>query len=378
MDESRVLPASDEAEYRAGGARKKRRGPAGCLAVLVALAVLAGGLYLGVTKGVDFVSDQFGSVEDYPGPGTGTVTFQVEEGDTVAAMGRGLKKEKVVASVQAFIDAASADPNSSSIQAGTYELAKEMRAVDALDILMDPSNQVRNTVTIPEGLRVADIVALLGEETSFPAKKWEKALSSDLGLPEYAGGNPEGYLFPATYEIGPKEQPADLLRRMVDRWRQAADAAQLEQRASELGYTPAELMIIASLVEAEGRGDDMPKIARTIYNRLENPENGITNGKLQIDASVNYGLDQELGVGLTSEQLQQDTPYNTYTRAGLPPTPIEAPGDAAIAAAANPAEGPWLFWVTVNLETGETKFTDDYQEFLTFDQELCDRHPETC
>ena len=122
-------------------------------------------------------------------------------------------------------------------------------------------------------------------------------------------------------------KPLGILKMMVARWEEAAEAANLEERAAELGRTPAELMIIASLVEAEGRGDDMYKISRAIYNRLDNPDNGITNGLLQIDASVNYGLDQELGVGLTSEQLQQDTPYNTYTRPGLPPTPIEAPGE---------------------------------------------------
>lgn len=368
----------DYPEEESGGTRRKRRGPAGCLAVLVALAVLVGGFYFGVTRGIDFISDQFDSVEDYPGPGTGQVVFEVEPGDVASEIGRNLKDAGVVASVQAFIDAANANPESSGIQPGSYELQKEMRAADALEVLVEPANQVKTTVTVPEGLRVADTMELLGEKTQWPARKWRKALTKDIGLPDYAAGNPEGYLFPATYEIRPKDKPVDVLRAMVERWRQAADDAQLEQRAADLGYTPAELMIIASLVEAEGRGDDMPKIARTIYNRLENPDNGITNGRLQIDASVNYGLGQKLGVGLTREQLQQDTPYNTYTRAGLPPTPIEAPGDEAIAAAANPAEGPWLFWVTVDLETGETKFTDDYQEFLTFDQELCDNHPETC
>ena len=157
---------------------------------------------------------------------------------------------------------------------------------------------------------------------------------------------------------------------MVTRWRQAADDAGLEDAAAELGKTPAELMVIASLVEAEGRGDDMPKIARVIYNRLDGPgDKGGTNGLLQIDASVNYGLDQELGVALTTDQLQQDTPYNTYTRAGLPPTPIEAPGDDAIAAAANPEPGDWYYYVTVDLATGETKFAETYDEFLTYKDE---------
>ena len=364
----------EDDDYFEGGARraKKKRGFSGCLAVLIALAVLVGGFYFGVTKGVEWVSDQFSSAEDYPGPGRGAVTFEVSEGDATAAIGRNLKAEGVVASVQSFLDAAAADPDSAGIQVGFYELKKEMAAEDALEVLLDPANQVKSTVTVPEGLRVEDVMTLLAENTEWGVAKWNAALADDaaIGLPEYAGGNPEGYLFPATYEIGPKDKPTDILAAMVARWRQAADEAGLEEAAAALGKTPAELMIIASLVEAEGRGDDMPKISRVIHNRLDGPgDQGGTNGLLQIDASVNYGLDQELGVALTTEQLEEDTPYNTYTRAGLPPTPIEAPGDAAIAAAANPADGDWYYYVTVDLKTGETKFAETYDEFLTYTDE---------
>ena len=156
---------------------------------------------------------------------------------------------------------------------------------------------------------------------------------------------------------------------MVKRWRQAADDAGLEQAAKDLGYTPGELMTIASLVEAEARGDDMPKVARVIYNRLET-EGEPTYGKLEIDATVNYALGRNLGVAISSEDLAVDSPYNTRKNAGLPPGPIEAPGDEAIAAAAKPADGPWFFYVTTNLKTGETKFTEDYDEFLEFKGEL--------
>ena len=367
------MPVEDGG-YHEGGARraKKKRGFSGCLAVLIALAVLVGGFYFGVTKGVDWVSDQFSSAQDYPGPGNGSVTFEVSEGDATAAIGRNLKAEGVVASVQSFLDAAAADPDSTGIQVGFYDLKKEMAAEEALEVLLDPANQVKSTVTVPEGLRVEDAIALLAEKTEWGVAKWNAALKDDaaIGLPDYAEGNPEGYLFPATYEIGPKDMPKDILAAMVARWRQAADEAGLEDAAEELGKTPAELMIIASLVEAEGRGDDMPKISRVIFNRLDGPgDKAGTNGLLQIDASVNYGLDQELGVALTTEQLAQDTPYNTYTRAGLPPTPIEAPGDAAMAAAAKPADGDWYYYVTVNLATGETKFAETYDEFLTYKDE---------
>jgi UPF0755 protein len=192
------------------------------------------------------------------------------------------------------------------------------------------------------------------------------AKPAKLGLPPYAHGNAEGYLFPATYEIKPGMKPVAILRTMVARWQEAADAAELETKAAELGHTPAELMIIASLIEAEGRGDDMPKIARVIYNRLDGPgDKGGTNGTLGIDASIAYGLGLSPGsTELTPDQLAEDTPYNTRINAGLPPTPIEAPGDDAIAAAANPADGDWYYYVTVDLSTGETKFYEDYDGFL--------------
>lgn len=359
----------DDREYVPGGRRRKGRGLKGCVAVLVALVVLLGGFYVALTQGVSWVADQFQGPEDYPGPGTGSVEFTVNEGDTVAQIGRNLKAEGVTLSVQAFIDAAAGEPDSSGIQVGAYELQKEMKAADALEVLIDPANLIGfPTVTIPEGLRLTEIVSTLAENTDFPEQAWNRALQQPdrIGLPDYAEGNAEGYLFPATYEVKPGMKPVRILRMMVERWRQAADEAGLEERAAELGKTPGELMIIASLIEAEGRGDDMPKIARVIYNRLDGPgDKGGTNGTLGIDASIAYGLGLSPGsTELTPEQLAEDTPYNTRINAGLPPTPIEAPGDDAIAAAANPAEGDWYYYVTVDLATGETKFYEDYDGFL--------------
>ncbi|MCD4526063.1 endolytic transglycosylase MltG [Nocardioides sp. cx-173] len=363
----------DVYEPRPGGRRRKRRGVSGCLPVLIVLAVLGGLLYVGVTQGVDFVKDQFGEAEDYPGPGSGQVSFEVSSGDTATDIGRNLKDQGVVASVDAFVSAANGEPKAGGIQVGFYSLKKEMAAEDALAILIEPGNLVTNAITIPEGLRVVDIVDILAEKTDFKRGAFEKALAQPgkLGLPGYAEGNPEGYLFPSTYSFGPKDTPASMLKAMVDRWKQAAEDANLEAAAAELDLTPHELMTVASLVEAEGRGDDMPKIARVIYNRLADPS-GPTVGKLQIDATVNYALDRSLVAIPTSEDLKVDSPYNTYEVVGLPPGPIEAPGDAAIQAASKPADGDWLFYVTVDLETGETKFTESYDEFLAYKQQLRD------
>ena len=129
-------------------------------------------------------------------------------------------------------------------------------------------------------------------------------------------------------------------------------------------------MTIASMVEAEGRGDDMPKVARVIYNRLENPGTAGTVGLLQIDATVAYALGEKLGVALTQEQLEVDSPYNTRQVKGLPPGPIDSPGQAAIDAATHPADGDWYYYVTVDLATGETKFAETPEEFADYKAEF--------
>lgn len=359
----------------AGGRRRRQRSRVpGCLAALVALTVLVGGLWYAATAGMDFLQGLVDEPEDYAGPGRGSILVEVEDGDTSTVICRRMAEEDVVASVDACIAAANANPAASGIQVGTYELQRQMASEDAIDVLVDPANLVQANVTIPEGLNTDQIVELLAQGTDFSAQQFQKHIDdpSRIGLPDYAGGEAEGYLFPATYSFAPKDKPVDMLSAMVDRWRQAAEEAGLEEAASDLGYTPHELMTVASLVEAEGRGEDMPKVARVIYNRVENPSNGVTNGLLQIDAAVNYALGKEPIARLTTDQIESvaDSPYNTYTQPGLPPGPIEAPGDDAIEAAANPDDGPWLFYVTVNLETGETKFTESYDEFLGFRQEL--------
>ncbi len=115
-----------------------------------------------------------------------------------------------------------------------------MAAQDAFDVLINPKHIVTTAVTIPEGLRVADTVAILAAKTKFSTAQFEAALqdTAALGLPSYAKGNPEGYLFPSTYGFGPKEKPADMLKDMVDRWKQSADENDLEAGAAAQGKTP--------------------------------------------------------------------------------------------------------------------------------------------
>jgi len=141
-----------------GGSRKKKRGFSGCLAVIVALAVILGGAYFVGNKGYHYLKDHLSSAEDYPGPGHGQVLFQVKSGDTVTQIGRELKAQGVVASVQAFMDASH---GKTGIQVGYYQLKKKMAAKDAFDVLINPQHILTTKVTVPEGLRVSDTVAVL-------------------------------------------------------------------------------------------------------------------------------------------------------------------------------------------------------------------------
>jgi UPF0755 protein len=347
-------------------ARRRRSGLKSCLALLLVAGLLVAAGIAAISFGRDKISDLLAQPADYSGGGKGTVLIEVQQGQSVAEIGRNLKAEGVVKSVEAFTDAAHGDEDATSIQVGFYELKKQMPAADALEVLVDEDNLVQNTVTVPEGLRVEDTLKALAKGTDIPLREFTAA-SKDaraIGLPGYAKGNPEGYLFPATYAFAPNADAAEMLGDMVDRWRQAAEDADLEGAAEELGYSPHELMTIASLVESEAnRAQDRGKVARVIYNRLETDA---TDGMLQIDATVNYALGRDLGLGLGPEDLDVDSPYNTRKYPGLPPGPIESPGDDAIEAATDPTEGDWVYYVTVNLDTGETRFTDDYQQFLSW------------
>ncbi len=353
----------------------------GCLAVVFALAVLLGLGYVAYSYGMTAIKDKLAGPEDYSGSGTGHVLVEVQDGDAASDIAATLHDKDVVKSVEAFTDAARKDSRSVGIQVGFYELRKQMSASAALAVLVDPANRMRSVVTVPEGFTVDQIVATLAKKTDFSRKQFDKVLAQPdaIGLPSYARGNAEGYLFPATYELPPNATPRSILTMMVDRWSQAAKDADLTAAAERLGYTPAQLMTVASLVEAESNRDaDRGKVARVIYNRLEGDA---TDHLLQIDAAVNYAIDRDLGVALTTEDLQVDSPYNTYTNPGLPPTPIEAPGDAAIAASANPTPGPWVYYVTVNLRTSETKFTESYDTFLKYKaefKEYCRTQSDAC
>ena len=338
--------------------RRRRQGIARTLAVLVVLAIV-GALAVG---GLVVARSLFGSsaAEDYPGPGSGEATVQIAPGDTAGDVADTLAAQDVVASRQAFFEVAAQDERSTSLQPGFYALKKEMAAADALELLLDPASRIVGRVTVPEGLTAAQTLETLAEGTDIPLEQYQAAAKDvgSLGLPDYAQGQLEGFLFPATYTVEPGTTATQVLAQMVDRFEQAAEDVDLVAGAERLGYTPYEIVVVASLIEREVRKDDeYPKVARVVYNRLEQ---GIPLG---IDASILYGVGKTAGGEVTASDLAAETPYENRRRTGLPPTPIAAPGEATLQGALAPAEGDILYYVLASKD-GTTFFTNDYQEFL--------------
>ena len=340
---------------------RPRRRPLGCLAVLIAFAVLLGGGYVVYSVGISALKDKLSPPPDYSGSGTGRAVVEVKRGDSSADIADTLVRRQVVKSRDAFTHAARNDPKSVGIQVGFYRMRKRMSAKAALALLVDPDNRIRNVVTVPEGLRVDQIVDLLVHKTDFSRRRYNRVLAHPgrLGLPSYAHGRPEGYLFPATYEIAPGATPQSLLKAMVKRYDAAAADLHLTTRAQALGRSPHDVMTVASIVQAEGRlTKDFPKIARVLYNRLN-------KGKpLQLDTTIVYIFKSEGKLTTTRQQRRSSSPYNTYTHPGLPPTPINSPGATAIKAALSPAGGRWLYFVTTDPSSGAMSFADTYAQHL--------------
>ncbi|MCZ4500780.1 MAG: hypothetical protein JWQ74_3335 [Marmoricola sp.] len=346
--EPRLPRAGSRRAERSAGGRVK-----GCLPMLLVLVVLLAGAFFGGSWALDKVRSLVGDDPDFGGNGTGKVVVQVHKGDSSTDIGQTLKDQGVVKSVGAFVKAATANDKSRGIQVGFYQLKKEMKASVALGVLVDPKNLIETTVTIPEGFRVKQIVARIVDKTDFTKKQVEAALAkpASLGLPAEADGSFEGYLFPATYTVLPGATPTSLLTQMVDKTEQVEKSLDITAKAEALGLTPHQVLTVASILEYEAsRDQDYPKVAQAIYNRLD------AGMMLQSDATVAFANNLTKTLYTSDKDRAIDSPYNTYKYTGLPPGPIGAAGEKTIKAALNPTPGPWLFWVVVNLKTGETRF----------------------
>ncbi|NUT30835.1 MAG: endolytic transglycosylase MltG [Streptomyces sp.] len=215
------------------------------------------------------------------------------------------------------------------------------------------------SLVIPEGWRASQVYDAVDKALALPGGATKKSLRKlDLKLPNDADGNPEGYLFPATYPLeqkdGKKATPESLLSAMVDTAKKKFGGAPIAAGAQRNAMNVYQAVTIASIVQAEAGGRaDMSKVARVVFNRLER------GMPLQMDSTINYALGRST-LRTTEADTRIESPYNSYQRMGLPPTPIANPGDEAMRAAINPAAGDWLYFVTV--KPGDTRFTADYAE----------------
>ncbi|MFB9253560.1 endolytic transglycosylase MltG [Sphaerisporangium melleum] len=349
----------DEEERRARAGRGRR----GLLLLIGggSVAVIAAGL-----AGAFTVLRPLMKPGDYEGKGTVPVVVEILPGSNAGQVADVLVQAEVVASARAFVQAVEDRGKSGGLHPGRYRLRKRMAAVEALNLLLAPQSRIRRRVTVPEGLRAVETVARLAKGSGLPAAELSKILArpAELGLPAYAKGAAEGFLFPATYDIERSTTPRELLRAMVRRFERAAASVGLQEGAARQRLTPGEVVVVASIVQAEGgREADYPKIARVIYNRLA------SGAKLEMDSTVMYGLGKH-GIMASNAEIKRDTPYNTYMRPGLPPGPISNPGEAALIAALRPAKGDWYWFVTVDPQHRITKFTDKESEFVKYREEL--------
>lgn len=227
--------------------------------------------------------------------------------------------------------------------------------------LIGPDEQKKespqSTLVIPEGWRASQVYAAVDRALGLKPGSTRKTVTTvDLDLPDQAESNPEGYLFPATYPIDSATKPAGLLRYMADTARKRFGADHITAGAQRNNVTVYETATIASIVQAEAdTASDMGKVARVVYNRL------LKDMPLQMDSTINYALKRST-LDTSTADTQLDSPYNSYVRKGLPPTPIGNPGEEALRAAISPTPGPWLYFVTV--APGDTRFTDSYDEQL--------------
>ncbi|SDE24043.1 UPF0755 protein [Auraticoccus monumenti] len=336
----------------------------GYLAVAVSLALLIGGGVFVFNQVERRVTGIFTAAiaEDYEGEGEEDIEIEIPQGSSLTVIGEILVDADVVASQEAWQAAVAADDASSTVQAGTYRVRTQVPAATALDMLLDTSRLVVTRVTVPEGLTLEKQVEAL-TASGIDEEDFEKALDDpeELKLVGYADDSPEGFLFPDTYDFDDDTTAEELLNQMAERYGDVADDLDFKGASEDLDVSQRDIAIVASIIDREVTiPEDRAKVSRVIYNRLDE------GMRLQFDSTVYYATGiyppEQQPAGAFDATGPPESDYNTYKVDGLPAGPISAPGRAAMEAAAAPADGDWLYFVTVNFETGETRFTADPAE----------------
>jgi UPF0755 protein len=331
-----------------------------------------------------------GPVLDYTGEGGQQVLIEVREGDFTTAIAETMRGAGVIANVKTFLDIAQGNAAIAMIQPGFYRLRTEIPAATAVQQLSDPQSRVGKLV-IPEGRQLDDTtdmktnvvtpgvftlmaeascLDLNGDRHCLKAQDLRRAAATEtpqaLSVPDWAlgpvaklGGDHrriEGLITAGTWNVDPTAAAPVVVSKVIGQSAAELAKSNLPATAEQLGMTPYELLIVASLVQREALPHDFTKVARVIDNRLNEPQ------RLEFDSTVNYPLDRQ-EVATTDADRAKVTPWNTYASDGLPATPICSPGTEALRAAEHPEPGDWLYFVTIDKD-GTTLFTHSYQQHL--------------
>jgi len=306
--------------------------------------------------GAQFLKPLLGNdkASDYPGPGTGEVSVSVQPGEGTRSVATKLESGKVVANADTFLQAFAS--SGGRLSPGDYTFKMEMKNSDAVSVLLGTDKSKVIYFALSAGLRVGESLQAISEGSGVSLQQLKEFSNApaQFGLPANAK-NLEGFLAPGEYRF-PLGTPAkDILQSLVKVTTDELVAQGITDPAKQY-----EAVIVASIVQAEGGQAEYGDVAGAIYNRLK--PNDQTFGYLQVDSAVTYGLGTKSFNFTDAERQDKSNLYNTYANPGLPPGPIGSPGKTAIDAAAKPKTNDYLYWVTINLDTKETKFSKTLDE----------------
>ena len=314
---------------------------------------VAGIFILALTFGLREINQAGGGYSNFPErvilEDEKKVSISIPSGARGAEIAQLLKAAGVVASAESFFRAAVADPRAGSIAPGTHSLSLNISGRTALEQLLDPA-RIIDLIKITEGAWNSEIFSQMVATKIWTENPTDSAKS--VNLPEGITAL-EGVLFPAQYSFAEGTSQVEALQAMVNKFEQVI--ARLNFVDPEGKLSTKQLVTVASLVQAEGDAKDFAKISRVIRNRLA------IGMPLQLDSTVHYLKNTRGQIFLSNKSTKLKSPYNTYQNYGLPPAPIGNPGLAALKAAIAPADGDWLFFITV--APGDTRFTKSFSEF---------------
>lgn len=346
-------------------------------AVLLSLTVLVGGGWFVYSKAHDaYIA--WRTTDDYIGDGAEEAQVLIPRGASLTQMGDLLTEAGVVRSTKAFRNAARESGQADKIQAGRYRLKKQLPAETVVAMLLDSKNLVLLEVVFPEGTTNAEQFDIIADKTGLSLEDIQAATvdTTQYPLPAYANGALEGFLFPAKYQVAEPPVAAAVLSTQVKQFNTIAEKINLEGVAAESGLAPLDVVTTASIIASEVKKPaDQPMVAAVIYNRLA------AGMKLEMDSTVHFAVGKKGSVTTTAEERATDSPYNTYVYPGLPPGPISNPGQTALEAALSPADTDALYFVTVDLDTGETRFAatlPEHEANVKLFQQWCSDHQGRC